>query len=157
MTKSQITDGNRLDHWALDIASSFVIERLERRAASWLMFFPSPMSCFRRPHRLAKCLPGSCVTTFLILRTMSRLATAWGIDRLARWLGRKYGSLQNLNTAWYRGFERWDQVEPPRFGTILSYSDFIDLCVEHLHCLFREILMLNNCLNNLFTNLQNRV
>jgi beta-galactosidase len=42
------------------------------------------------------------------------------------WLERKYGSLGNLNAAWYRSFERWEQVEPPRFGTILSYSDFID-------------------------------
>ncbi len=48
------------------------------------------------------------------------------LAKFRRWLETKYGSLQALNTAWYRGFERWDQVEPPRFGTILSYSDFID-------------------------------
>ncbi len=48
------------------------------------------------------------------------------IAKFRAWLERKYGGLQNLNAAWYRGFERWDQVEPPRFGTILSYSDFID-------------------------------
>ncbi len=48
------------------------------------------------------------------------------IAKFRAWLEHKYGSLQNLNTAWYRGFERWEQVEPPRFGTILSYSDFID-------------------------------
>jgi beta-galactosidase len=48
------------------------------------------------------------------------------IAKFRAWLAHKYGSLQDLNSAWYRGFERWDQVEPPRFGTILSYSDFID-------------------------------
>ncbi len=48
------------------------------------------------------------------------------LAKFRHWLEKKYGGLQALNTAWYRGFERWDQVEPPRFGTILSYSDFID-------------------------------
>ncbi len=48
------------------------------------------------------------------------------LARFRHWLNKKYGGLQALNSAWYRGFERWDQVEPPRFGTILSYSDFID-------------------------------
>jgi beta-galactosidase len=42
------------------------------------------------------------------------------------WLRAKYGSLDALNRAWYRTFDTWDQVEPPRYGTILSYSDFID-------------------------------
>ncbi len=46
--------------------------------------------------------------------------------KFRQWLAKKYGSLKALNDAWYRGFERWEQVEPPRFGTILSYSDFID-------------------------------
>ncbi len=42
------------------------------------------------------------------------------------WLQVKYGSLEALNKAWYRNFEKWDDVQPPRFGTILSYTDFID-------------------------------
>ncbi|MDZ7399505.1 MAG: beta-galactosidase [candidate division KSB1 bacterium] len=42
------------------------------------------------------------------------------------WLRQKYGTLANLNQAWYRNFESWDEVHPPRFGTILSYTDFID-------------------------------
>ena len=46
--------------------------------------------------------------------------------RFRRWLAEKYGSLDALNRAWYRTFTRWEQVEPPRFGTILSYTDFID-------------------------------
>ncbi len=47
--------------------------------------------------------------------------------RFRQWLEAKYKSLDALNRAWYRGFERWDQVEPPRASTILSYTDYVDL------------------------------
>ncbi len=47
-------------------------------------------------------------------------------NRFREWLKLKYGSLENLNQSWYRNFETWDDVEAPRFGTILSYTDFID-------------------------------
>lgn len=44
-----------------------------------------------------------------------------------RWLEQKYGgSLARLNQAWYRTYTAWSQVEAPRFGTILSYTDFLD-------------------------------
>src|SRR3989449_7920470 len=43
--------------------------------------------------------------------------------RFREWLKRKYGTLDALNTAWYRRFERWEQVEPPRASTILSRSE----------------------------------
>jgi len=46
--------------------------------------------------------------------------------RFRLWLRRKYGSLENLNRAWHRGFNSWDDVEAPRFSTILSYTDYID-------------------------------
>jgi beta-galactosidase len=48
------------------------------------------------------------------------------IAKFRDWLRGKYGSLDALNRSWYRTFESWDQVEPPRYGTILSYTDFID-------------------------------
>lgn len=48
------------------------------------------------------------------------------VRKFRGWLREKYGSLEALNRAWYRTFEAWDQVHPPRFGTILSYTDFID-------------------------------
>ncbi|MFB3903878.1 MAG: beta-galactosidase [Acidobacteriota bacterium] len=51
---------------------------------------------------------------------------ASSMQRFRSWLEKKYGSLDGLNTAWYRRFSDWKQVEPPRFGTILSYTDFID-------------------------------
>ena len=46
--------------------------------------------------------------------------------RFREWLKHKYGSLAALNEAWYRTFQGWDEVEAPRFGTILSYTDFMD-------------------------------
>ncbi len=46
--------------------------------------------------------------------------------RFREWLKAKYGTLGNLNAAWYRTFESWDEVDPPRFGTILTYTDYID-------------------------------
>jgi beta-galactosidase GanA len=46
--------------------------------------------------------------------------------RFREWLKTKYHSLDALNAAWYRSFERWEQVQPPRFPTILSYTDYLD-------------------------------
>lgn len=46
--------------------------------------------------------------------------------RFREWLKLRYRTLAALNAAWYRTFASWDEVEAPRFGTILSYTDFID-------------------------------
>jgi beta-galactosidase len=46
--------------------------------------------------------------------------------RFRKWLKEKYVTLENLNKAWYRTFENWEEVEAPRFSTILSYTDYID-------------------------------
>lgn len=46
--------------------------------------------------------------------------------KFQEWLINKYHDLKELNRAWYRNFEKWEDIEPPRFGTILSYTDFID-------------------------------
>ncbi len=46
--------------------------------------------------------------------------------RFREWLKNKYHTLDNLNSAWHRNFQDWEQVDPPRFSTILSYTDFID-------------------------------
>jgi beta-galactosidase len=46
--------------------------------------------------------------------------------RFREWLKKKYATLNRLNEAWYRTFREWEEVEPPRFGTILTYADYID-------------------------------
>jgi beta-galactosidase len=46
--------------------------------------------------------------------------------RFRDWLRQKYQTLENLNKAWYRTFAAWEEVEPPRYGTILTYTDYID-------------------------------
>jgi beta-galactosidase len=46
--------------------------------------------------------------------------------RFRNWLQEKYVTLEALNRSWYRKFKSWEQVDPPRFSTILSYTDFID-------------------------------
>ncbi len=46
--------------------------------------------------------------------------------RFREWLKKKYETLARLNEAWYRTFREWEEVEPPRFGTILTYTDYID-------------------------------
>ncbi len=50
----------------------------------------------------------------------------YSVQRFRSWLKKKYGTLEALNAAWYRQFAAWDEVEPNRLSTILSYSDFID-------------------------------
>jgi beta-galactosidase len=47
-------------------------------------------------------------------------------ERFREWLKKKYGGLDSLNQAWHRTFTDWGQVQPPRFGTILTYTDFMD-------------------------------
>ena len=48
------------------------------------------------------------------------------LRRFRTWLQARYGSLEALNRAWYRRFTTWEQVEPSRMSTILSYTDYID-------------------------------
>ena len=48
------------------------------------------------------------------------------VRRFRAWLQKKYPSLEALNQAWYRRFQSWEEVEPSRLSTILSYTDYID-------------------------------
>jgi beta-galactosidase len=48
------------------------------------------------------------------------------LARFRAWLKKKYGTIDRLNTAWYRQFTDWSEVEPGRMSTILSYTDYID-------------------------------
>jgi hypothetical protein len=46
--------------------------------------------------------------------------------RFRAWLRTKYGTIEGLNRAWYRTLASFDDVQPPRFGTILTFTDYID-------------------------------
>jgi beta-galactosidase len=48
------------------------------------------------------------------------------VARFREWLKKKYATLDALNAAWYRRHSSWDEVEPNRLSTILSYTDYID-------------------------------
>lgn len=48
-------------------------------------------------------------------------------QRFRDWLRRKYGGdLAALNAAWYRQFSSWDVVLPPKFISLMSYTDYLD-------------------------------
>jgi beta-galactosidase len=46
--------------------------------------------------------------------------------RYRDWLKKKYTTLDALNEAWYRRYESWEEIEPNRLSTILSYTGYID-------------------------------
>jgi beta-galactosidase len=48
------------------------------------------------------------------------------VARFREWLKAKYGTLEALNAAWYRRHASWEEVEPNRLSTILSYTDYVD-------------------------------
>src|SRR5687768_16383922 len=48
------------------------------------------------------------------------------VKRFRGWLQKKYGTIDRLNAAWYRRFSDWEEVQPSRMSTILSYTDYID-------------------------------
>ena len=66
------------------------------------------------------------------------------IERFREWLQKKYGTLEKLNAAWHRTFTDWKQVEPPRFGTILTYTDFMDWRVYYGYKLAEDLKMRND-------------
>ncbi len=66
------------------------------------------------------------------------------MERFRLWLQKKYSTLDNLNEAWHRTFTDWNQVEPPRFGTILTYTDFMDWRIYYGYKLAEDLKMRND-------------
>ncbi|HXJ89615.1 MAG TPA: beta-galactosidase [Candidatus Binatia bacterium] len=60
-------------------------------------------------------------------------------ERFRQWLKGKYQTLDRLNEAWHRTFTDWSQVEPPRYGTILTYTDFMDWRVYYGYKLAEDL------------------
>ncbi len=66
------------------------------------------------------------------------------LERFREWLKRKYKTLDQLNEAWHRTFTDWSQVEPPRYGTILTYTDFMDWRIYYGYKLAEDLKMRND-------------
>jgi beta-galactosidase len=66
------------------------------------------------------------------------------LDRFRQWLKSKYQTLDQLNEAWHRTFTDWGQVQPPRFGTILTYTDFMDWRIYYGYKLAEDLKMRND-------------
>ena len=66
------------------------------------------------------------------------------MERFRLWLKGKYRTLDKLNEAWHRTFTDWSQVEPPRYGTILTYTDFMDWRVYYGYKLAEDLKMRND-------------
>lgn len=66
------------------------------------------------------------------------------MERFREWLKVKYKTLDALNEAWHRTFTDWAQVEPPRYGTILTYTDFMDWRVYYGYKLAEDLKMRND-------------
>lgn len=64
-------------------------------------------------------------------------------QRFREWLKQKYHTLDRLNDAWHRTFTDWSQVEPPRYGTILTYTDFMDWRVYYGYKLAEDLQIRN--------------
>jgi beta-galactosidase len=64
-------------------------------------------------------------------------------ERFRQWLKAKYQTLDRLNEAWHRTFTDWSQVEPPRYGTILTYTDFMDWRIYYGYKLAEDLAMRN--------------
>lgn len=66
------------------------------------------------------------------------------IERFRVWLKKKYGTIDNLNQAWHRTFSDFSEVEPPRYGTILTYTDFMDWRIYYGYKLAEDLKMRND-------------
>ena len=71
------------------------------------------------------------------------------IARFRTWLKQKYGTLDHVNEAWHRTFNDWNQVDPPRFGTILTYTDFMDWRIYYGYKLAEDLKMRNDAVKSI--------
>lgn len=47
--------------------------------------------------------------------------------RFIEWLKGKYKNIGDLNAAWYRTYSSWDEIRMPKYVTLSTYQDIIDL------------------------------
>jgi beta-galactosidase len=112
---SQASPGFCLDHPGVRKAVAAFIDAVATRAARHQSFYA--VDVWSEPH----------IVNWVWFNTPVEFCYCPHTQRRFReWLRSKYGSIENLNHAWYRTFSDWDHAEAPRYGTILSYTDFID-------------------------------
>ncbi|HOK16664.1 MAG TPA: beta-galactosidase [Defluviitoga tunisiensis] len=46
--------------------------------------------------------------------------------KFKEWLKNKYKDIEKLNEAWYRKHRNWDEVVPPRYTSLSTFSDLLD-------------------------------
>lgn len=115
--RPESSPGYCLDHAAVRAADLAFYEAVARRASASPAFLGFDL--WSEPHVINWANPTYIPNPeFCFCRNT--------LARYRRWLERKYGSLEALNAAWYRDFAAWDEVEPNRLSTILSYTDYID-------------------------------
>ena len=112
---SQASPGFCLDHPGVRKSVAAFIDAVAARAARHASFYA--VDVWSEPHIVNWVWFNSPVEFCYCPHTQRRFR---------EWLKSKYGSIENLNRAWYRTFSDWEQAEAPRYGTILSYTDFID-------------------------------
>ena len=112
---SQASPGFCLDHPGVRKSVAAFIDAVATRAARHASFYA--VDVWSEPHIVNWVWFNSPVEFCYCPHTQRRFR---------EWLKSKYGSIENLNRAWYRTFSDWEQAEAPRYGTILSYTDFID-------------------------------
>lgn len=59
------------------------------------------------------------------------------VGKFQKWLERKYGDVENLNTAWGMFYNSFDEVRPPRWFS--SYSDYTDWRIFTMDNIVEEI------------------
>jgi beta-galactosidase len=112
---SQASPGYCLDHAGVRADLARFIAAVSARARSHVSFYA--FDVWSEPHLVNWVWFNAPVEFCYCPHTQARFR---------EWLRAKYGTLERVNAAWYRTFEEWTQVSPPRYGTILSYTDFID-------------------------------
>jgi beta-galactosidase len=115
---SQGSPGFCSDHPAVRAATGAFLERLAGRLAPQIAFYAWDL--WSEPH----------VVNWAYLDQLSGSTLfcycPYTAARFQGWLQARYQRLAELNEAWHRSFGAWDEVQPPRFTTLMTYTDRVD-------------------------------
>ena len=114
---SQSAPGFCIDHSGVRRQMVGFLARLSREANRWSSLYG--WDVWSEPHIINW-------AEFSYLRNPEFCFCRYTQARFREWLKAKYRTIVALNAAWYRNFDSWEQVAPPRFPTILSYTDYLD-------------------------------